>query len=201
MKKLLFLCITTIIFGITNVATAVPIAFDVAGESNGSSVSLDNITKCLCTSISVELATGLDDEIFTLNNGESYKFDFFDITVSGFGCGTADVSATLAFDSPYGYEVTGSGTGGWFTVFGIFSGGLLTWNDMPQTITLSNGNWFDVDFENVCELGFGNSTTVAATVTAHTSPVPEPSTILLIGCGLIGLMTYNRQRCLRKKMS
>ncbi len=193
MKKLLvFLCAIALVFTMAGSASAVPIVFDVA-DGPDSSVTLSNVSTLGWTSISADLVTDLDDQIFSLDDGESYTFDFFLLTVTGLGLGTADLQATLAFDSPPGYQVTGSGSGGWFTIFGIISGGCLTWADMPQTLTLTDGNYFDVDFENVLIAGLGNTTTVSATVTAHAAPVPEPSTILLVGTGLIGIIGFGRK--------
>ena len=200
MKKfLMFLCAVTLVFGMVGSAIAVPINFDVAGASS-SSVTISNVSPLWgCVSISAALVDDLDSQVFSLNNGASKTFDFFDITVSECGIGTADISATLAFDTPSGASITGSGNGWFGTFFGVVSAGGLTWGDVPQTYFLPNGNSFDVDFEDICVKGFGNTTTVSATVTAHANPVPEPSTNLLMGVGLLGLVVYSRKRFGKKR--
>ena len=192
MKKLLvFLCAIALVFNMAGSASAIPIDFDIASDS---SVTLSNVSTLGWTSISADIVADLDDVSFFLGDGASYTFDFFTIEVEGFGLGEADVEATLAFDEPLGFEVTGSGSGGWFTIFGIISGGYLTWADMPQTFTLTNGDYFDVDFEDVLIAGLGNTTTVSAAVTAHAAPVPEPSTVMLVGTGLLGIIAFGRKR-------
>ncbi|MCK4794991.1 MAG: PEP-CTERM sorting domain-containing protein [Desulfobacteraceae bacterium] len=206
MKKLLvFLCAIALVFTMAGSASAIPIDFNIAGDSNSydipySSVTLDNISTWPSgwTSISAEIVAGLDDEFFFLGDGGSYTFDFFQVTVDGLGLGSADVEATLAFEEPSGLEVTGTGTGGWFTVCGFISGGYLSWAYMPQTFTLVNGDYFDVDFEDVLIAGLGNRTTVSATVTAHAAPVPEPSTVMLVGTGLLGMIAFGRKRFNKK---
>jgi len=208
MKKAIgFLLSVTLVMWLSSAVHAIPIDFEIASNS---SVTISNVSSWEfggSSSVSAVLAGDLDSVLFTLYDGAIYTFDFFDITIEAEGFlsgGTADIEAILAFATPSVLQVTGTGSGGWLTFNGALSGGSLTWSNMPQTISLANGDYFNVDFEDIFDFGVGNSTTVSATITAHAGssiPAPEPSTMLLISTGLLGLVACGRKRYKRKNTS
>ena len=189
-KSLVFVLAVTLFFGTVTIAGALPISFDIDGP--GSSVSITGTSSWGfggSSSLGYTKAANLDSQIFNLtDDGDSYTFEFFDLNIYSEGFlsgGTADIRATLAFTDPKSISVDGSGSGSWFTVYGSFSGGMLTWTNLPKYVPVGTDSYFSVDFSDIMEIGFGNSATVWATITAYEGPytgggipAPEPATAL-----------------------
>lgn len=168
--------------------------FDIDGP--GSSATIDNISGlCVFCFATPTLEPTLDAEIFSLLEGESHTFDFFDVTVGGlFALATVDAAATLAFTLPPGVSVSSTGSGGFATFFGALSAGALIWDAPgPVEVALTNGSTFDVELSDIIAFGFGDTATVQATVTA-TNVVPEPATLALFGAGLVAVGIVRRRR-------
>jgi hypothetical protein len=141
------------------------------------------------------LVGGLGNNPFSLDEGGSQTFDFFELGGTGlFGAGVYNVTATLAFLTPPGTgPVTGDGGGLYVTVFGALNLGTLTWTTMPKQVALADGSIVEVDFGSGFDARLG-PVPVTATVrlVEEVTAVPEPATLLLMVGALVGLSAIRR---------
>ena len=79
------------------------------------------------------------------------------------------------------------------TVGGI--SGLLVLYNSPIDLPKTNAGWFDEDFLNKVDAIVAFVPGVSTAVVYEKDPVPEPASLFLLGCGLIGLVG------IRKKVS
>jgi len=172
MKKIIAsLSLVGLLTGAGN-AMATPVILDVAGAPFSMvTVTENNDLFSFSSTLTAKLSTGLDNYNFTPGDNQSQKIDFFTLTAAGFGIDTYSIMATLAFDSPLisgtGISGTGSGGGLFGTFFGKISGGIRNWDTQPTDITNNGGDIF---------------------------PIPEPTTMLLMGTGLAGIFGFSRGR-------
>jgi len=188
MKKfLMFLCAVTLVFGMVGSASAVPFVYTdtyinetyiEGGESiswehnindSGFDSSKDNIS-------SVDILLGLRDDTNPL--GDPYDLISIDlVTVTG-----DFETATLSTDGII-YDLGEID-------MGLYTVNLTAWLQLQDTgllnVTLTS---LEGDFY---------FTFSQLTATGDTAPVPEPSTILLLGTGLLGLVGYGRKRFSKK---
>jgi PEP-CTERM motif-containing protein len=203
LKKALLLSYT---FGFLFFVSVNVFALSFSVDASNSDIFLSNVIEGDWdyggSDILANLSTPYDNP-YTLNDGESLSFEFATITLTGYGwiaIGSADVTATLAFydgDSSY----TSDGTANYITMLGgLIDAGGLHWTTQPGIITIDNGAFFDIQFEDIEGLSINQDTySIMATVTGHAAPVPEPATMLLLGTGLIGIASVSRKKIFKEK--
>ena len=133
--------------------------------------------------------TGVADSIYVNN--------FFKWSVEGIGIESFNVAVKLAFSSPDAASANGSGSGLFFTLYGIISGGILDWSSV-ESVSFAQGSKLDIGFDNVQAIGFGNSVYSGATFTGNlivpVAPVPLPASVPLLGAGLLALGWFGRRK-------
>jgi hypothetical protein len=170
-------------------ASAATMDFQFDAANSGISIS-NNHTICFGScALSASLMTPFSG--LSLSQGQSQTFDFALFNIGrGFGGGSADVTATLAFTVPDAGPATTGGHGVYGTFGGLITAGGLTWSDPVQQFTTADGSKFTVTFNDLTGVTFGNNAIDTVTITADSiaAAVPEPSVwaMLIIGMGMIG---------------
>lgn len=202
MKKLMAIIVCLGMLGFAGLANATPYTFDMGA---GSSVDTSGTNSVL--QMYANINSNLDDVLFSLNEGESNNFYFATIGTTESWINDDDlnpgvVTAYVDFDNPDLIQSIGGTSVGFSGIFHFIQGWNLTWND-PVVVDFGNGGQFsielaDVGYDSWFWQGPDGSADVYATVTLNTAPVPEPSTILLIGTGLLGIIGFGRKRLNKK---
>jgi hypothetical protein len=186
------LAIAGLAVGAFTQAHAVPVTFDLSGSTSSVSVESDCWGRC---GVNATLNPLLGSVADTLDVGQSFDFDFFNLNFWGTGIGSGSISASLGFDQPTGSpNADGTGSGGFLTLFGRLSGGYLTW-DTFSPITLADGTSFLVEFEDLVGIDFG-SVTVGGRISllSNAASVPEPGTLGLFGLSMLAMGFAARRR-------
>ena len=164
------------------VASAAPM-LDFQIDYDASSVVLTETGGSGAT-VSAAIAESGLGPIFSLGAGESQSFDFLRFTpdCTGLRCNGLheyDITATLVFEIP-DQSVSSDGNAGAAVLFGGIIGGALFWDDVPITLTTSDGSMYTVDFEGGIDFFLGRSATTSASVSVDKIvAIAEPATLAL----------------------
>jgi len=179
-------------------AGATPIRFEIAGASASTSGVSAGST------VNVTPSAGLA-QVFYLDVGQTTNpFNFLDITVTGKGVVGGMINAALTFTDPTTTSAQGV-LAGFSVILGWQSPGSLWVVNDPGPIAFGNGGLFDVDFfgfstaGSFCQTLSGSVTASvkllrAPTVAGPPVSVPEPTTLSLLGVGLLALCALRRRR-------
>ncbi|MBW2740133.1 MAG: PEP-CTERM sorting domain-containing protein [Deltaproteobacteria bacterium] len=197
MKKfLMFLCAITLVFGMVGSASAIPILND----GSEIAIQLDGNGESYGTYIN----SG-DFLFIESGNNEGNNLEAVELLVEGaLGYGADEFDLTVTTSVSYSTD-DGGNTGTWEA------------NSSPDAVisfyVVKAANAYAMYFVNPAEGtgswstfdlwadGYGGADLEISHYTGYnstTAPVPEPSTILLMGSGLLGLVGYNRKRFSKK---
>lgn len=147
-----------------------------------------------------------DDPSFSFSATSPYTYtDNLELTINNascnfFSCGhsaTDAVSATIDFSQPSNGSGQFSGNGGALDIFGyVIDGGIVWSGGNTQTITFNDGSTATIDLHDTGTI-LSNQLTDDMTITvdpASPSATPEPSSLALLGTGILGLAGLARRK-------
>ena len=208
MKKfLMFLCAVMMVFGMVGSASAVSFtngSFETGDFTDWDVTEIAGGTASVATDVLGFNATEgiyfadltatslIEQGIQTWDAGETFSVDWNFISNDTWPYN--DYSILYIFDCYYNLldvvklaDVISVGFGGSFT----------GWNTLEYTFASAGSGYIGFGVFNAAD-GMEDSQLFIDNIISGAAPVPEPSTILLLGSGLLGLVGYGRKRFSKK---
>jgi hypothetical protein len=198
MKRfLIFLCAVMLVFGMVGSASAIPILnngidLDDAGNLYGTYINSGSL---LFTQRGNNDGNKLEGVEMLVENELGYNADDFDLTVTSMSYSSDDGGFTGLWnanpeDTLISFYAVKAGRG--YAMYQVYPAeGTGSWSTYDLWVTGLYNNGADLEISHYT--GY-NSVPAPA-------PVPEPTTILLMGTGLLGLVGYSRKRSGKKSVT
>jgi hypothetical protein len=201
MKKILATTLTFCVLAWAGNAMATPVVFDFTGGDGSYETSSADFWGSDSTTVLTASATPADKRNLYLGSAglgvyaEGDRAHFEDFQVDGLGI---DESILFTFESNVTLLSATFGHVGTNDDFTLFVNDAEAIRDIikPRTPYVFENTWISDNFEfKALER---NDDFYIASITVDTAPVPEPTTMLLFGTGLLGLVSFNRKRLAKK---
>ncbi|MDL1979258.1 MAG: PEP-CTERM sorting domain-containing protein [Deltaproteobacteria bacterium] len=196
MKRfLIFLCAVMLVFGMVGSASAIPILnngidLDDAGNLYGTYINSGSL---LFTQRGNNDGNKLEGVEMLVENELGYNADDFDLTVTSMSYSSDDGGFTGLWnanpeDTLISFYAVKAGRG--YAMYQVYPAeGTGSWSTYDLWVTGLYNNGADLEISH-----YTGYNSVPA-------PVPEPTTILLMGTGLLGLVGYSRKRSGKKSVT
>lgn len=164
--------------------------------TSGSCTSNCGVDAGFAASGPVDLTFDFQNQVIRLAN-----FIEWTVTSGGLSANVYDIAVNLVFTAPDDQASNHSGSGVFFTVYGIISGGVLSWDTIAQRVDFDQGSSLRVWLESGVAIDYGDTVASDLIVKAKVlvpldtpSPAPIPPALPVMLMALAGLFYLGRRQ-------